>query len=798
MMPSFRSLWRSPAFALSAIAILALGIGATITVFSIVNAVLFRPLPYPDSDRIVQVMVTSFYGAVNMTSLSRFVFWRDYTRAFDLIAAYDLGQEIAGIQTQHVSADYFPLFGAQMQAGRPFDRNDDRPGGPAVAVVSDDFWRRQLMCGLDLQRLSVRVDQESYTVIGVMRPGFQRDPRTDVWIPLQAPRYSLDHSSRLRMAAHLNAGVNLAMAQRQLRFAAVSFHQTFPDASGPNESATAEPLRDIEVGDVRTALFLLLSAVGVVLLIGCVNLANLSLARGARRTREIATRSLLGASSRHIVGPLLGESLILSLAGGSLGVAVAWLAIPVLLAMNPGNLPRLNEGVPLDRTVLVFALGASITTGVLFAMLPAWQAIRIDPAAATRRGSSYGSTAPLAHNRLLSSLVAVEIALAMVLLMGAGLLLQTYVRTYRTDRGFDTHQVLTLETELADDSFRTTAALAMAERETAAHIEAIGGVYAAGAAWSIPLEPNMILPFTVIGRERLNRYDGSAVWHGVSGHYFDAYHIAIRRGRNFVDSDTGGQPVVIISETMALKFWPGSNPVGHKIWLGENLGPEFADEPREIVGVAADVRDIGLDQNPEPAVYIPLSQTPERLTARNRHSSSLKWVVRVHQDGSDLRERIRTELGKPGRGFTVGRIRSMDEVLAASTARITFNTVVISAFAAMAAVLAILGVYGLGAYSAEQRLREIGIRVALGAGPAEIDNLFLGEALWRSVIGIGCGSVLALAVMKWLQSRIFGVIWDPITLIGVGGILAAASVAATYIPTRHALRADPVGVLRTD
>jgi putative ABC transport system permease protein len=791
-----RSLRRSPGFTVSAIAVLTLGIGATTAIFSIVNAVLFRPLAYPDSDRIVQLMITSFYGKVNMTSLSRVAIWREYTRAFDRMAVYDLGEESGSIRSEHVSADYFPLFGAQMEFGRPFSATEDRPAGPPVAVISDEFWRRRLGAGPDLRGGAVDIDSKRYDVIGVVRPGFAADPApdppVDVWLPLQADPYSFDHTARVRVAAHLAAGTTLTMAQRQLGFATGPFLQRFPGAAGPSEGATAVPLREVVIGDIRPALFILLGAVGFVLLIGCLNVANLSLARGVRRSREIATRAILGASRRHIIGPLLAESLTLSIVGGSLGLVFARLAVRALALLNLGLIPRLSEGVPLDAPVLLFALALAVSTGMVFGSLPAWQATRIDLSAACAEGNGYGGTAGVRQGRLLSALVAGEIALATVLLTGAGLLLHGYASMYRADRGFETHDVLTLELPAI------IAAPGNAE-DARRHLEAIPGVAAAAATWSIPLEPAIVLPFTVQGWERLRRYDGSAAWHGVGLHYLDVFRTRIGRGRNFVASDESGEPVAVINETMANQLWPGGNPLGQKILLGENLGPEFADRPRRIVGVASDARDSGLDRRPEPAVYVPLFQTPVLLSARNRRLHPLTWVVRTTREDREIRQVIERELQATAHGVTMGRVRSMDEVLAGSTARVRFNTVVISVFAGLALLLAALGIYGLAAYAAGQRIREIGIRIAVGAKVGDIRNLLLAEGLRRALVGIVSGSALALALTQWLESRLFGIeSWDPRVSAGVVLLLASVSLAATYIPAHSAARVDPVVVLRLD
>jgi putative ABC transport system permease protein len=436
-----RMLGRSPGFTAAALAVIALGIGANSAVFSVVNAVLLKPLPYPEADRMVRVMVKSPGGMLGLTSVLNFNVWRETTKAFDLIAAYDGGTADGQLKAAHVSADYFPLFGGQASIGRTFSNDDDRPGGPRVAVLGDALWRRRLGGDSSLAGKRIAFDGGVYDVIGVVRPEFAADPPADLWLPLQAEPHTLDQTDRIAVAARLKRGVTVEMARRQMRFAAIIFARTYPQILNSEENFTVEPLRDVVVGDVRPALALFGGAVGLVLLIACANVANLLLARSSRRRRELATRVALGASQYCIVSQLLTESLLLALGGGALGLLLGHVGVRGLLAAFPGSLPRIGPhgaDVALDWRGFGFAASLSILTGILFGLLPAIGASRVQLSAVMREGAAQPGRASMVR----SALVIAETALALMLLAGAGLMVRTLAVMERQDRGFDAQNVL--------------------------------------------------------------------------------------------------------------------------------------------------------------------------------------------------------------------------------------------------------------------------------------------------------------------------------------------------------------------
>ena len=677
-----RTLRRSPAFTATAVAVLTLGIGTNTAIFSVVNRVLLQPLPYPEPDRLVQLMVESPYGDMNMTSLSRFVFWREFTRAFEYLAAYDLGGPAMKTTSEsgspeqfnsiHVSADYFLLFGVKTVIGRTFTSAEDRFAGPQVAVISHRLWRQKFGGDLNLAGKTIVLDDESYRVIGVLRPGFESEPPADMWLPLQASPATLDHTSRVRVAARLLPGVTLEMANRQMRFTEWRFSEKFPRAMSQFEHFAAEPLRDIVVGDVRPVLVLLSGAVSFVLIIACANLANLQLARATSRSREIATRAALGAARSRIILQLLTESVLLSLGGGALGLGAGYLGVRALVVFNPGHIPRVGahgSAVMLDWRVLTFVLLTSVFTGVLFGLIPALNASRVD-LSATFKESSSQSTTGMGNNRARSLLVIIEIALALVLLVGAGLLIRTVVAMHNADRGFEADHVLTLQMPLPGPQFEKTAIVAQLVYDVERRMAYVPGVTAIATTLSLPLEPSLALPFTILDREyRGSPYHGTANWRSVSPRYFDVFGIKLVSGRLFTDSDdTTAERVVVINQTMVKKLWPFSDPIGQRILIGKGVRPEVEEPPRRVIGVVADVRDLGLNRDTESMTYVPLTQVVNGLNALNNRSLPLTWVVRTVGEPSLLSARVEGELRQASRGLLIERVRKMNEVVAESTA----------------------------------------------------------------------------------------------------------------------------------
>jgi putative ABC transport system permease protein len=806
-----RVLWRSPAFATTAIAALALGIGANTAIFSVVNAVLLQPLSYPQPDRLVALMRHFPDGDGNSTSIPKFMVWREQTQLFQAVAAYDFAgpginltggdrpQQVKGI---HASADYFAVFGAPLAIGRTYTLEEDRPGGPHVVVISNGLWRSQYGADPAIVGKTIAVSGDPYEVIGVLGPEFKTDPVADIWLPLQADPNSTNQGHYLLCAARMRPGVTLEQAKAGMKLSAEEFRRKFP---GPlmdaHESATAVPLRDTVVSDVRAALLILLGAVGFVLLIACANVANLLLARATLRKREIAIRSALGAGRRRIIYQLLTESVLLSLVGGVLGLVLGYFGVRALLAINPVNIPRLGEhgsAVTLDWRVLAFTLFVALLTGILFGLIPAFSASRTDLSVTLKEGSSRTGSG-FRQNKARSILVVTEMALALILLVGAALLIRTFATLRSVKPGFDTHNVLTMEMSLSGTRFENTAGVAQAVREVELRVGALPGVDSIAITCCLPLEGGVDLPFTIEGVPPTDGpYNGDVQWRNVSSQYFQVFRIPLLRGRTFTErDDTGSDRVVVITEAMAKKFWPKGDAVGARITIGHGLGPEFEEPPRQVIGIVADTRDAGLDSDPRPMMFVPEPQVVNGITTLESRVLPINWVIRTKVAPFSLSADLQRELRVATGGLPVAHIRTMDQVMGESTARSDFNTTLLSIFAGVALLLAAIGIYGLMAYSVQQRTQEIGIRMALGASPANVRKMVVLQGMRLAAIGVVIGVAAALGLTRFMAGLIYGVkTWDPIVFISVAALLSTVSWFATYIPARRASRVDPTVSLR--
>ncbi len=806
-----RVLWRSPAFAATAIAALALGIGANTAIFSVVNAVLLQPLSYPQPDRLVALMRHFPDGDGNSTSIPKFMVWREQTQLFQAVAAYDFAgpginltggdrpQQVKGI---HASADYFAVFGAPVAVGRTYTLEEDRPGGPHVVVISNGLWRSQYGADPALVGKTIAVSGDPYVVIGVLGPTFKTDPVADIWLPLQADPNSTNQGHYLLCAARMRPGVTIDQAKAAMKLSAEEFRRKFP---GPlmdsKESATAVPLRDTVVRDVRTALLILLGAVGFVLLIACANVANLLLARATLRKREIAIRSALGAGRRRIVYQLLTESVLLSLVGGVLGLALGYFGVRGLLAINPVDIPRLGEhgsAVSLDWRVLAFTLGVALLTGILFGLIPAFSASRTDLSVTHREGSSRTGSGSR-QNKARSILVVTEMALALILLVGAALLIRTFATLRSVKPGFDAHNVLTMEMSLSGTRFEKTAGVAQSVREVELRVDALPGVDSIASTCCLPLTGGVDLPFTIEGVPPTDGpYNGDVQWRNVSWQYFQVFRIPVLRGRTFTErDDVGSDRVVVITEAMSKQFWPKGDAVGARITIGHGLGPEFEEPPRQIIGIVGDTRDGGLDSGLTPMMFLPEPQVLDGITTLESRVLPIHWVIRTKVAPFSLSADLQRELRVATGGLPVAHIRTMDQVVGESTARSDFNTMLLSIFAGVALLLAAIGIYGLMAYSVQQRTQEIGIRMALGASPENVRKMVVLQGMRLAAIGVVIGVAAALGLTRFMAGLIYGVkTWDPIVFVFVAALLCTVSWFATYIPARRASRVDPMVSLR--
>jgi predicted permease len=560
-------------------------------------------------------------------------------------------------------------------------------------------------------------------------------------------------------------------------------------------------MQEVIVGDTRTSLLVLLGAVGLVLLIACANVANLLLIRATGRKREIATRSALGASRGQIVRQLLTESLVVSLAGGVLGLIFGFAGVRLLLALSPGDIPRIGENgsaVTLDMNLLMFTLGVSLLTGILFGLVPAVSASRTNLAAALNE-SSNRSGVGFRSGKVRSLLAISEMALALVLIIGATLLIRTFIKLHAVDPGFDTHNVLTMAMSISGQRFQNTAGVAQLIRDGTERLNAVPGVTSAAAACCLPLQGGFGLPFDVVGRPKGNDPStGGAGYYSVSWSYFDAFKAPIVRGRNFTEHDNGSAPgVVIINEAMARQYWPKGNPLDDRLLIGAGVGPEFAEPPRQIIGVVGDMRDGGLDTDPAPTMYIPVAQMPDKVTALNSRIAPLWWIVRTKRDPHTATNAVTVALREASGGLPVAHVRSMDEIVISSTSRQRFNMMLLTIFGSSALLMAAIGIYGLMAYSVQQRTQELGIRMALGAQASNIRNMVIRQGLVLALIGVVIGIGGALWLTHFLASFLFGVkAWDPTAFVVTPVLLMAVALFAVWIPARRATRVDPMAALR--
>ena len=808
---SLRMFWKNPGFTVAVLAALALGIGADTAIFSVVNAVLLKPLTYPEPDRIVQFLNTSrdggeFPGA----SATKFHVWQDQTSVFQDVAAYDFsgkGLNLTGtvpeqIHGVHVTEAFFRLFGARTILGRTFTPQEDMPHGGNLVVLSYGLWKRKFGGDPNIVGHTISLSGEPYTILGVISQSFDSDPVADLWLPFQFPPNSTDQAHYFTAAGRLKPGVTLDQAKAQQKLAYAEFKRRYPE-SDPNSSFSVKPLKDAVVGDIRKSLLILIGAVSFVLLIACANVANLLMVRAAGRKREFAIRSAMGAGRGRIMRQLLTESILLALGGGALGLALGFAGVRWLVSVRPGDIPRIGEngaGVTIDWRVALFTIGVSILTGILFGLIPAIGASRPDLAVTMNEGGSRSGFG-LRQSKARSVLIVTEVGLALVLVIGAALLIRTFIALRMVQPGFDAHNVITLEMALNGPRYEKTAGVAQLIHESRDRIHAIPGVEEVAVSNTLPLDGGFGLPFIIVGRPLTGPSTGGSEWKATSPGYFGALHIPILRGRDFAVSDVAGAPpVVLISDAFAKANWKkGEDPVGQQLIIGKGVGPEFEEPARTIVGIAGDVRDGALDQPADQVMMIPLAQMPDGITLLNSKVGPLSWIIRSHTDPHQLVPAITEQLRNASGGFPVAHVRTMEEITVRSTARQDFNMLLLSIFGFSALMLAAIGIYGLMAYSVSQRVREIGIRMALGADRSRIRSMVVWQGMRLALAGVVLGVGAAFALTRLLASSLYGVkSWDPAVFVAVPVLLTAVALASTWLPAVRASRLDPMQALRID
>ncbi|HTG58499.1 MAG TPA: ABC transporter permease [Terriglobia bacterium] len=803
-----RMLAKSPGFSAVAVLTLAVGIASNTALFTVVNTVLLRPLPYPDAGRIVDI----FRQDRTADSLPMFSYWQQNNPCFDDLTAYGVrasrvnlrgGDRPELVRTLRVSTNYFRLFGANPILGRGFTSQENQLGGPEALVMSYGLWQGRFGRDPSILGKTITLGGAPYTVVGVLSPNFRPYPPTDVWIPLQADSSSTDQAHVLMVSGRLRSGTTLAQANSQMAVIGKRYSQAHPEQLGNDDKLTVTPMLQEITGDIRPDLLILLGAVGLVLLIACANVANLLLARSTGRQREIAVRAAIGAGGGRIVRQLLTESLLLGLAGGTLGLALGSWGVRALILLSRVDLAmyqRFQEvaRVPaLDSGVAGFTALVSIMTAVLFGLFPALQLSRTDLLSSLKGSSGY-ATIGMRHTRLRNALAAAEVGVAVVLLCGAVLLIRSLAVLHSVQPGFDPQNLLTLKVSLAGSEYARGADIDRLGRKILDRIDRIPGVESAAMANSLPFGAISDMIFNIPGRPPLKGYKftGDVLWCFVSPSYFETLRIPLRGGRLFRDQEPSH--AVIISEAMARKFWPNENPVGQSIIIGAGLGPKIEQGPTQIVGVVGDVH-YRLDSD-APAVmyqlYSHISDEGVRLTSQLQPAGiAIRTKPRVAP--LSVSQATQETLLARDTQLPATAVQTMEQVMLDSTAETNFNLLLFGVFAGIALLLAVVGIYGVMAYTVEQRTHEIGIRTALGARREHMLKLVVGQGLKMTLVGLGIGVAAALALTRFLASLLYGVKpTDPLTMIAVSIILTATALLACYIPARRATKIDPMVALR--
>ena len=797
-----RSLLKHPGFTALVVVTLALGIGASTAIFSVVNTVMLRPLPYPNADRVVSIQELDPRGKRGQVTPANFLDWRAQNTVFQHLAAIltrpanlALGDQAERIDLAMVSANLFEVFGTAPHSGRFFIPADEQAGHPPIVIVSYSLWQRRFGANPQLVGQSITLDGQNYTVVGVAPAGFQYPDRTEAWIPpfrlVPALSERMDVTQVrgfgfLSAVALLKPGVTLPQAAGEMEIITARLRQQYPESNNRRFNRVVSLHTDL-VGDTGGMLWLLFGAVSFVLLIACANVANLLLAQAASRQKEMAIRTALGASRWRVTQQLLIESILLALVGGGLGLLLALWSVALMTKLLPQDFPRLAE-ISMDWRVLAFTLAASVLTGILFGLAPALQISKGDVQEFLKE-SGRGTSGSRRHNRLRGALIVSEVALSVVLLVGAGLLFRSFMQLQSVKAGFDPEQLLTLRLTPSGPRYATDPDYMSFYSQVIDRISALPGVHSVGAINTLPLLKGPTTGVRIEGGPVLRRDQmPSTHFRSVSSGYFQTMNVPIVQGRSFNERDTQDAPrVLIVNQALARRDFPDQNPLGRRINMG-GTDPQGQPIWWEIVGVAADVRSVELREEAAPELY---------LSALQETWTGMSIVIRTSVEPAGLTSQIRNIVSEVDKSAPVSEVKTMEQIVSGAITQPRFNLFLLGLFSGIALLLSAAGIYGVTAYSVTQRTHEFGIRMALGAQASDVLKMTLGQGMRLIAAGIVIGLVASFALTRLLKTLVFGVsVTDPLTFVSITVVLSVAAILACYIPARRATKVDPLIALR--
>jgi putative ABC transport system permease protein len=804
---STRNSLRNPGFTITVLVVLALGIGASTAIFSLIDTVLLKPLPIHDADRLVMLQTTGLSEAGQVISDSdasptKFEHWRIQTSVLQNVAAvrsaalnYGTGERSEALSTMQVSPDFFKCWGIQMMTGRTFTSVEGIPNGPKVALITQNIWMRRFASDSHIVGKTIWLSGTAYSVVGVVAytPSLGvLGAVPQIFIPLTIDPNTHDEGNYLKVIARLKPGITLGQAQERIKASSADYRAKFPNVFGAPDMFNVIPLRQALTGDSRSLLLILLGSVMLVLLIACANVTNLLLAQVTVRKREVAIRAALGARKSGLVRLFVTESLLLSLVGGGLGLLLGYIGIRAFLTMSSAEMPFVGKNgsaIGIDWRILAFVLFTSCSTAIICGIVPAIVSSRANLNSILQEGSGR-SGASVRQSWARTALVASEVCVAVVLLIGSALLIRTYFSLSTVNRGFVTSDIVTMQTSLEGPTSMLPVTESAAVRDGLARLRELPFVEAATTTCCLPLQSPFGLPFEIVARPSNERDPPDAAWSVISPGYFDVFKIPIVRGRAFTDhDDVNGSPVVVISAQLAKTYWHNRDPLGDQIVISKGFMDEFNEErPRRIVGVVGDVRNAGLNSDPtvDQMMYVPRAQLPQAEYAWLASERPVSWAVRTYSGATGQASAIRDVLQK-ATGLPVSNIAKMEEVVFQVTSKQRLNMLLMSAFGCAALLLETVGIYGVMSYNVQQRSKEMGIRMALGAQPKQVRTIIIRQGMTLAISGAIVGMGVAWGLSRFIESLLFGVNpRDPIVFVAVPVTLCMVSLVAIWLPARRA------------